>query len=97
MAETLGMPSRKGGMVLEGGSIDSNGEGLLLTTEGTLLNPNRNPELSQAQIEARLLDMLGVDKVLWLGDGIVGDDTDGHVDDLTRFVGPRTDRHGHRG
>jgi agmatine deiminase len=90
MAETLAIPCRKGGMVLEGGSIDSNGEGLLLTTEGTLLNKNRNPELSQAQIESRLLEMLGVDQVLWLGDGIVGDDTDGHVDDLTRFVGPRT-------
>jgi agmatine deiminase len=90
MAETLDIPCRKGGMVLEGGSIDSNGEGLLLTTEGTLLNPNRNPELSRDQIETRLLDFLGVDKVLWLGDGIVGDDTDGHVDDITRFVGPRT-------
>jgi agmatine deiminase len=90
LADTLGIPCRKGGMVLEGGSIESNGAGLLLTTEGTLLNKNRNPELSQAQIETRLVDMLGVDKVLWLGDGIVGDDTDGHVDDLTRFVGPRT-------
>jgi agmatine deiminase len=90
MAQTLAIPCRKGGMVLEGGSIDSNGEGLLLTTEGTLLNPNRNPELSRDQIETRLLAMLGVDQVLWLGEGIVGDDTDGHVDDLTRFVGPRT-------
>jgi agmatine deiminase len=90
MAETLGIPSREGGMVLEGGSIDSNGEDLLLTTEGTLLNPNRNPHLSREQIEAHLLDMLGVEKILWLGDGIVGDDTDGHIDDLTRFVGPRT-------
>jgi agmatine deiminase len=90
MAETLGIPCRKGGMVLEGGSIDSNGEGLLLTTTSCLLNPNRNPGLSRTQIEARLLDMLGVEKILWLGDGIVGDDTDGHIDDLTRFVGPRT-------
>src|SRR5262249_5404226 len=90
MSETLAIPCRKGGMVLEGGSIDSNGEGLLLTTEGTLLNPNRNPQLSRDQIESRLVDFLGVDKVLWLGDGIVGDDTDGHVDDITRFVGPRT-------
>ncbi len=77
-------------MVLEGGSIDSNGEGLLLTTEGCLLNPNRNPDLSRAQIESRLLKRLGVEKILWLGDGIAGDDTDGHIDDLTRFVGPRT-------
>jgi agmatine deiminase len=90
MADTLGIPSRKGGMVLEGGSIESNGAGLLLTTEGCLLNPNRNPNLSRNQIETRLLEMLGVEKVLWLGEGIVGDDTDGHVDDLTRFVGPRT-------
>jgi agmatine deiminase len=90
MAQTLGIPSRKGGMVLEGGSIDGNGEGLLLTTEGCLLNPNRNPHLSRDEIENRLLEMLGVDKILWLGDGIVGDDTDGHIDDLTRFVGPRT-------
>ncbi len=90
MAETLGIPCRKGGMVLEGGSIDSNGEGLLLTTEGCLLNPNRNPELSRDQIETRLLEMLGVEKILWLGDGIVGDDTDGHIDDLSRFVAPRT-------
>jgi agmatine deiminase len=90
MADTLKIPCRKGSMVLEGGSIDSNGAGLLLTTEGCLLNPNRNPELSRAQIETRLLDTLGVEKILWLGDGIVGDDTDGHVDDLTRFVGPHT-------
>ncbi|HXY37397.1 MAG TPA: agmatine deiminase family protein [Planctomycetaceae bacterium] len=90
MAETLGLPCRRGGMVLEAGSIDSNGEGLLLTTEGCLLNPNRNPELSRAEIERRLLDLLGVEKILWLGDGIVGDDTDGHIDDLTRFVGSRT-------
>jgi agmatine deiminase len=90
MAETLGIPCRRGGMVLEGGSIDSNGAGLLLTTEGCLLNPNRNPQLSRDQIGSRLLEMLGVEKILWLGDGIVGDDTDGHIDDLTRFVGPRT-------
>jgi agmatine deiminase len=89
MADTLGIPCRKGRMVLEGGSIDSNGEGLLLTTTSCLLNPNRNPGLSRAQIEAHLLDMLGVERILWLGDGIVGDDTDGHIDDLSRFVGPR--------
>ncbi len=90
MADALGIPSLKGGMVLEGGSIDSNGAGVLLTTEGCLLNPNRNPQLCRDQIENRLIEMLGVEKVLWLGDGIVGDDTDGHIDDLTRFVGPRT-------
>ena len=78
------------GMVLEGGSIDVNGRGTLLTTESCLLNPNRNPGLSRAEIEERLKAFLGVTKILWLGDGIVGDDTDGHVDDLTRFIGPGT-------
>jgi agmatine deiminase len=72
-------------MVLEGGSIDPNGEGLLLTTESCLLNPNRNPHLSRKEIEQRLKDHLGVTRVLWLGAGIVGDDTDGHVDDVSRF------------
>jgi agmatine deiminase len=72
-------------MVLEGGSIDVNGAGLLLTTEACLLNPNRNPSLTKSEIEQALRDMLGVHTILWLGDGIVGDDTDGHVDDLSRF------------
>jgi agmatine deiminase len=72
-------------MVLEGGSIEVNGRGLLLTTEACLLNPNRNPRLTREQIEQNLRDYLGVRAVLWLGDGIQGDDTDGHVDDLTRF------------
>ena len=75
-------------MVLEGGSLDVNGRGDLLTTESCLLNPNRNPHLSRAQIERALRDYLGVNQVLWLGDGIVGDDTDGHVDDITRFFRP---------
>src|SRR5262249_26235258 len=74
-------------MILEGGSIEVNGKGALLTTEGCLLNPNRNPQLSREEIEERLRDYLGVDEILWLGDGIEGDDTDGHIDDLTRFVG----------
>ena len=67
-----------------------NGCGTLLTTEACLLNPNRNPDLDRGQIEAYLRDFLGVRNILWLGDGIVGDDTDGHVDDLTRFVNPTT-------
>jgi agmatine deiminase len=71
---------------MEGGSIDVNGKGTLLTTESCLLNPNRNPSLSKGQIEQYLKDYLGVSNILWLGDGIEGDDTDGHVDDLTRFV-----------
>lgn len=76
------------GIVMEGGSIDVNGCGDLLTTRSCLLNPNRNPHLSQAQIEEYLCDYYGVENVIWLDDGIVGDDTDGHVDDLTRFVAP---------
>jgi agmatine deiminase len=74
--------------VLEGGSIDVNGAGSLLTTEACLLNPNRNPSLNRPQIEQLLRDNLGVQQIIWLGDGIVGDDTDGHVDDLTRFFSP---------
>jgi agmatine deiminase len=75
-------------MVLEGGAIDVNGEGCVLTTEQCLLNPNRNPQLSRAEIETFLKNYLGVTKVLWLGEGIVGDDTDGHIDDIARFVAP---------
>jgi agmatine deiminase len=77
-------------MVLEGGSIDVNGKGTLLTTEGCLLHKNRNPKFSKKQIEGYLKQYLGVSHILWLGKGIAGDDTDGHVDDLTRFIGPRT-------
>ncbi len=78
------------GIVMEGGSIDVNGRGTLLTTEACLLNPNRNPQLSKGEIEQYLKDFLGVRHILWLGDGIVGDDTDGHIDDLTRFVSADT-------
>jgi agmatine deiminase len=87
VAGALGLRRFEDRMVLEGGSIDVNGKGLLLTTEACLLNRNRNPRLNKAQIEQRLRDMLGVRTILWLGDGIFGDDTDGHVDDLTRFCG----------
>jgi agmatine deiminase len=90
VAEILGLRRFVGGMILEGGSIDVDGRGTLLTTESCLLNPNRNPRLSREDIEDRLRRFLGVRKILWLGDGIVGDDTDGHVDDLTRFVAPAT-------
>jgi len=90
IAALLGLPIYKPGMVLEGGSIDVNGRGALLTTASCLLNPNRNPDLTKAEIERRLKDFIGVTKVLWLGDGIEGDDTDGHIDDLTRFVGKDT-------
>ncbi|MFZ0679569.1 agmatine deiminase family protein, partial [Candidatus Binatus sp.] len=78
------------GIVLEGGSIDVNGAGCVLTTESCLLNPNRNPTLSRADIEDYLRTYLGVTNVLWLGDGIAGDDTDGHIDDLARFVAADT-------
>jgi agmatine deiminase len=78
------------GIVLEGGSIDVNGAGSVLTTESCLLNPNRNPTLSRADIEDYLRTYLGASNVLWLGDGIAGDDTDGHIDDLARFVAPDT-------
>jgi len=74
------------GIVMEGGSIEVNGAGCVLTTEQCLLNPNRNPDLSREEIEKYLKDYLGVTKVLWLGEGIVGDDTDGHIDDIARFV-----------
>ncbi len=78
------------GIVLEGGSIDVNGSGTVLTTESCLLSPDRNPNMTKKQIEQALSDYLGASNVLWLGEGIEGDDTTGHVDDLTRFVGPST-------
>lgn len=90
VARLRGLPLFSPGIVMEGGSLDVNGAGTLLTTESCLLNPNRNPHLDRAAIERYLRDFLGVTRILWLGDGIVGDDTDGHVDDLTRFVNPTT-------
>ena len=77
-------------MILEGGSIEVNGHGVVLTTEACLLNANRNPNLTRPEIETYLREYLGVSTVLWLGDGIIGDDTDGHIDDLTRFVSANT-------
>jgi agmatine deiminase len=90
IAKELGLPVIEPGIILEGGSIDVNGRGALLTTEACLLNPNRNPQLDRDRIEGYLRAYLGVSHILWLGDGIAGDDTDGHVDDLTRFVSPDT-------
>ncbi len=90
IAEILKLPVFYPQMVLEGGSIDVNGTGVLLTSESCLLNKNRNPNLSRDEIEKRLRDYLGVCDILWLGDGIAGDDTDGHIDDLARFVSERT-------
>jgi agmatine deiminase len=90
VAEILKLPVFYPQMILEGGSIDVNGAGVLLTTESCLLNKNRNPNLSRDEIEQRLRDYLGVQNILWLGDGVAGDDTDGHIDDLARFVSERT-------
>ena len=89
VARHLGIQCFQPRMVLEGGSIEVNGLGTLLTTKSCLLNPNRNPELTRTDIEKKLADYLGVRRILWLGDGIEGDDTDGHIDDLTRFIGPK--------
>ena len=86
----LQVPRFAPGIVMEGGSIEVNGAGCVLTTEQCLLNENRNPQLSGREIEEYLKNYLGVRKVLWLGEGIVGDDTDGHIDDIARFVGPNT-------
>jgi agmatine deiminase len=86
IAEILKVPVFYPRMILEGGSIEVNGAGVLLTSESCLLNKNRNPGLSRDEIEQRLRDYLGVREILWLGDGIEGDDTDGHIDDLARFV-----------
>jgi agmatine deiminase len=88
LQKVLRVPRFEPGIVMEGGSIDVNGAGCVLTTEQCLLNRNRNPQLSRTEIEKHLKDYLGVEKVLWLGEGIVGDDTDGHIDDIARFVAP---------
>ncbi|WP_457643304.1 agmatine deiminase family protein [Persephonella sp.] len=90
VAQLLGYPLEEIDMVLEGGSIDTNGKGCLITTESCLLNTNRNPDMTKEEIENALKKHLGIKKVLWLKEGIVGDDTDGHVDDITRFVSEDT-------
>lgn len=89
-SDRFDIPCFKTGMVLEGGSIDTNGDGILLTTESVLLNPNRNPDLTKSQIEQRVIDYLGVEKIIWLKRGLAGDDTDGHIDDLSRFLNENT-------
>lgn len=90
IATSLGKRRFTGGMILEGGAIEINGRGQLLTTEAVLLNPNRNPHLSRQQIEQKLREGLGVTEILWLKQGIEGDDTDGHIDDLARFIDEKT-------
>ncbi len=90
IAEVLQLPSIKTGIVMEGGSVEFNGKGTVLTSKSCLLNKNRNPHLTQEEIEAYLRDYYGVEQVLWVEDGIVGDDTDGHIDDTVRFVNEDT-------
>jgi agmatine deiminase len=90
IAHQLDLPIFYPNIVMEGGAVEFNGKGTMLTTTACLLNPNRNPHLNQPQIEQYLYDYYGVEQILWLGDGIVGDDTDGHIDDLTRFVNEDT-------
>lgn len=87
LAAATGLPTATQHWVFEGGAIDTDGTGLFVTTEQCLLNPNRNPELEREKIETLLAGALGLDRMLWLGDGLIGDHTDGHVDNLARFVG----------
>jgi agmatine deiminase len=90
IGKELGLPVFNPGIVMEGGSVEFNGAGTVLTSTACLLNPNRNPHLNQQQIENYLMKYYGAEQVLWVDEGIVGDDTDGHIDDTVRFVNEDT-------
>jgi agmatine deiminase len=90
VASSLGLERIKPGVVLEGGAVEFNGKGTVLTTSSCLLNKNRNPGMSRETMESILQDYFGIHQVLWLPQGIAGDDTDGHIDTITRFVNPHT-------
>ncbi|MDQ7948383.1 MAG: agmatine deiminase family protein [Pedobacter sp.] len=90
IAKHFDLPLFEPGIVMEGGAVEFNGAGTILTSRACLLNENRNPHLNQEQIETYLKEFYGAEQVLWVGDGIVGDDTDGHIDDMTRFVNEDT-------
>ena len=90
IADKLGFRVFSPGVIMEGGSVEFNGEGVIMTTKACLLNKNRNPHLSQYQIEQYLLNYYGAEEIHWLNDGIAGDDTDGHIDDVVRFVSENT-------
>lgn len=90
IAEHYNIPVYYPGIIMEGGSVEFNGEGTVMTSKACLLNPNRNPSLNQAQIEQYLMDYYGVKQVLWVDEGIIGDDTDGHIDDTVRFINEDT-------
>jgi agmatine deiminase len=90
IGEKLGLQVFNPGIIMEGGSVEFNGKGTIMTTTACLLNENRNPNLSQYEIEQFLIEYYGAEQILWLDEGIVGDDTDGHIDDITRFVNEDT-------
>jgi agmatine deiminase len=90
IGKELKLPVFYPGIVMEGGSVEFNGKGTILTSRACLLNPNRNPQLDQLQIEKYLCNYYGAEQILWIDDGIVGDDTDGHIDDTVRFVNEDT-------